>query len=471
MGRPGVAPQLEAVPAPRGGHGQEDREAVGVHARFRLAAVEQQAAGEAAVLGRLEGVGVIEQELHRRGDAGVAPGQVLRPVDVVGGRGRRDEAADRAAVRRVGDVAVLVVVDGEAVAGAVDALEPVERGGEARELVELDEVGVGRAGLGRGKVDRVRVIGEAGGLEQPGMDSPEAARAGGAGGAAHHGGGAAAQLTVARVHAVQGADELHGLRGAEVAGQPVGRVAAGAAALATRVEVAENDRVACVAAGAEGLPGRVDQAAVDHRRDRDGRALDRLRREVGAEVGLVPELPPAHSGQPLVLAAVAGADRLNELPVLRGRGLPGGIAAVPRLARAGGPPRRRTGERQVERDAERLGLPDDRVVRRPAAGRVGGRVARVEASRRIRREGRRRDAVPGHGQPDHAGAKLAQGRERARGVGQQMDVLLEHRHRATGSCRGRGSGSDDGRGHADGADQGRDQSADGDEHCKSKQMV
>src|SRR5947209_14987828 len=79
----------------------------------------------------------------------------------------------QAAVGGVGDVAVLVVVDREMLAGAVELLEAVEGPGELGQSGELRVIRVVRAEPIRGQVDRIRMGGEPGGLKQRGVSGPE----------------------------------------------------------------------------------------------------------------------------------------------------------------------------------------------------------------------------------------------------------------------------------------------------------
>src|SRR5205807_5314537 len=103
-----------------------------------------QAAGEAAPVIRLQrGQRVVEQVLEERLQARVAPGDVLGPVQVVGGRGLRDP---RVAVTtwldlvvvlgRAGQVAELGVPDREPLAGPVYALQPVQPAFEVADLAQ-----------------------------------------------------------------------------------------------------------------------------------------------------------------------------------------------------------------------------------------------------------------------------------------------------------------------------------------------
>ena len=362
------------------------------------AAVEDQAAGKAAVLGRLTRIGVDQQVLHGGGDARIAVREVLGPVDVGGGGRRRDELAVRvqrrqAAVGRVRDVAVFVVVDRESLARPVYALDPVEQAREVRQLAELGVVGVGRAGLGRRQVDRIGMGGKARGPEQPRVGGAKLPRTGRGGRTADRCGRAAAQLPVGRAEAVQRTNELERLGRAEVSGQPLWGALAGRRRCPPCVEVSDQDLIVAVPGPLESAPAGVDEAAVHPWRRGNGRALDRLGREVAAEVRLVPDLPEAHAGQVvriprdrLVLRgvvgpAVPGAHRLHELLEGGRRRLPTAEPSGRWLAGAGRPDRRRARDREVERDAVRLRVGHDLVVDAPVRRGIGGGIGRVESGR------------------------------------------------------------------------------------------
>lgn len=112
---------------------------VGVVGRLGLTGIGFQAVGEAA---EVAGGSWILEVLHVAGDLRVLPAQVLGPVVVVGGRGRRHVVAPG---RRVGDVAVLVVVDLVSLARPVDAVDLVQRGLEPSQVCDGGEVRVRRA--------------------------------------------------------------------------------------------------------------------------------------------------------------------------------------------------------------------------------------------------------------------------------------------------------------------------------------
>src|SRR5205085_5785226 len=107
--------------------------------------------------------------------------------------------------------------------------------------------------------------------------------------------------------AIQVADELErrGLAvGAGEAGAPTGRYVG-----AVGRQRPDDDPVAAVPGGVQRSPRRAQQTSVHHRRIEDMGAIDPLRREILAEVGLVVELPRAHARVPLA----EGLDELLEL--------------------------------------------------------------------------------------------------------------------------------------------------------------
>ena len=272
--------------------------------------------------------------------------------------------------------------------------------------VELASVG--------GQVDRVGMGGESRRPEQRRMGGPEPPRARGVRRAAHGRGCGAPKLLVGRAHAVERANELERLGRSEVAGQALRLPGVRRPVGSAGVEVPDHDRVPAVPGEPQAAPAGVEQAPVRRRGRGHGRALDRLRCEVHPEVGLVPQLPEAHARQVVrvavddrvrgrvVAAAVTGGDRLDELAERRGRRLP--LAEVPRarLAAAGSPQRRRSGQREVDGDAVGVRVANDLVVDAPVRGRVGRGKGRIEAGRALRR----RDRVPAERDAHDAGTEL-----------------------------------------------------------------
>ena len=183
----------------------------------------------------------------------------------------------------------------------------------------------------RGLVVRIRVIGEARGLEQRRVLAPEAARAGGGRGAPDRPRPASAQLPIARVDAVQRAQELQRLGLSEVPGQSLGMAGARAAAQSERRELADQDRVVSVPGRLERVPHLAGERAIHSGRDRRGRPVDRLGPEVFAEVWLVPDRPKVHTRQRGALARAGCKCRCS---VRRRRGrtgrTPAPMGATPR---------------------------------------------------------------------------------------------------------------------------------------------
>ena len=262
-------PHLERAAAPRRGDRQVQRQPIRGVRRLGLAVRERQAAREPPVAG-CGGMGeqrVIQRVLHRAGDSRLLPAQVLGPVDVVRGRRRRDEGV---AVRWVGDVAVLGVVDREALARAVHALQPVQRALEVGDPRERRDIGI-RGGLDRrAGVVRIRVVGEPGGVEQRRVLPAEAARARGCRRAAQRPSGVPAELAVVRVDAVQRAQELQRLGLPEVPRKSLGMSGAGAAAQSERRELADQDRVVPVSGRLERVPHLTRERPIHRRGHRHG---------------------------------------------------------------------------------------------------------------------------------------------------------------------------------------------------------
>ena len=207
-------------------------------------------------------------------------------------------------------------------------------------------------------------------------------------------------------------------------------------------ELADQDRVATVAGGVKGLPGGADEAAVHHRGHGDGRALDRLRSEVLAEVWLVVDRPEVDGRQRRALpvgrevAVVALADRAHELAVVGGARLPGeegGVAG--RNARALGPARCAAAESEVERQMISRCRANDAVVRGPARGGVGIRIVAVE-SRLFLGVRLGRDRRPADDHPHGIRSELPELRKCRRGV-DELRAVLDHRElRGVRRCRG-----------------------------------
>ena len=252
--------------------------------------------------------------------------------------------------------------------------------------------------------------GEPAGREQRRVLLAEAARRGRRRRAALGLRGRASQLAIVRIDAVQGPQEDQRLHVREHAPR----------VHAVRRHLAEQDlvRPGGVAGGLERAPSRIHEVSVDMRAVRDRLVASRaLRGDVVAVVRLVPDRPEAHARQRcgragrLVGPAIASADGLDEVAELGRRRLPvlaevaGGALRRPG---AGRPQRRGTVDREVDPDVVRRGVPDDRVVRRPSAGRVGGRIGGVEARRALRRERRGRNRVPRDVHPDHVHAQVTE---------------------------------------------------------------
>ena len=229
------------------------------------------------------------------------------------------------AVGRICDVSELVVVDREAPVGTVDPLELVELRLEIGQLRQRREARVPRGVLRRRLVSGVRMIAHAGGPEETRILAAELLRPRCGRRAAKLFRGGAPQLVVILVDAVQHPQERQRLGLREVPGKPSRMRGVGPADQPSSGELADQDRVAAVARRLQRAPPGVDEAPVHVRRDKDRRAIDRLRPEILAEVGLVPDRPEADPGQRLagilgvgIAAAVPGRHRAEERSVLGG---------------------------------------------------------------------------------------------------------------------------------------------------------
>ena len=222
-------------------------------------------------------------------------------------------------------------------------------------LREIGVVGLVRGGgVGRHLTLGIWVEREPGRVEQPRVVGRERFGPGGRRRAASQRRGRSPQRMQRLVHAVQRANEAQRHHPGEVARKPAGRLPA-------RSHLADQDLVLPMAGLLERRPGRVEQLPVVDRRDLHGRVVDRLRGELLAVVGLIPDRPEPHGRQRgltgrLVRAVVPGADGLGEHAELLGRGLPGAHESG---RGAGGDPRcgrpQRGGRLEREVDAHPAG--------------------------------------------------------------------------------------------------------------------
>ena len=256
--RAGTAPDLDLLAlAHRRGRQPERHRPGASNDGLGCACVGHQAAGEAAA-GRVD-----QQVLVEARDPALLVADVVGLVEPQGLVGQA--GADR--VRRLGPVRVLGAPDVVVLARAVDPVEAIEHALEPRDHGEVGEVRVAATAavqVGRHVrshrlgLRRVRVVGEPAGAEQRRVLLAEAPRAGRRRRAAAGAGRRAAELAVARVHAVQRAQEpqrLDALEAADVAIDAAGR------------DLADQDRVPAglVAALGQAAPGVPEQPAVDRR--------------------------------------------------------------------------------------------------------------------------------------------------------------------------------------------------------------
>ena len=360
--------------------------------------LERAPVGATADGGARAGTIVHEQELSNALDPRVAVGEIValvQPHRLLAQRGLHER------VRRIALVAELRGVDGDAPA----AMLPVGREGvidgplEPPEVGERDPVGVGHGHVRR-LIERIRVIGQAGAPKQTrvaGLEGRAAPRRW------------AADLTCrppgerART-GIEAVELLHERDRIDVA---------------TRRQLADQDRVRSVAGDRERVVRRVDQMPV-HRRGGVELAVTvdggPLRVQPAGLVGLVPDPPKVdlrdrrcrigrggeHAGHGdrqvghrmrailrrvrNVGPAVAARHGLDELAeVRRRRGLRRRVA-LHRRALPDRPCRGRRDDLEVDLEADRARVGDDPVPARPGARGVRGRVCGVE--RRLVRGGR-----------------------------------------------------------------------------------
>ncbi len=425
-----------------------DRRDVGLVGRLALAGEQLQPAleraeGDARVGLARDGRVVDEQELAHRAHAGVLEGDVLGLVDPRRLLGERDDVGDERV--RLGLVAVLGEVQRDAALGlrplAIAAVDAPELAAQPGQVGHRHPVRPRRAPARR-RQQGVGVMGVAGGAEEGGILGDEARPVTGA--VPDLGLGSLEDVEVV-VEAVHAADEL----------QRVDRLRdLLAAPLALRRGLADQDRVRAVAGVGESLPGVLDELAIERRRRVDellgvARIGTPLRCQPAGLVGLVPDRPVVDPRQPVVGAAVAGADGAHELAELLGVG-PEGLLDVGTRRLARRPAWHRRGDVQVHEDPACPRLEDEAVVLLPLLGVVARRVRCLERRLRDLVVGRR-EAPPEDRHADAVDAECLQLVERRvdlrRGAEQQR-VVLEGRLLRPGRERKRGEG----RQHEDGGD-------------------
>ena len=285
-GRPVGAEDPDPPPSPDPPRAHVNRQLVGAEGVLAGALARHQARLEGAapvarVAGGPGGVGLVvhEQELRMRAHAGLAVGDVLGLVEV-GRLASPGDADDR--VGRIGLVAVLGQPDRQLLVLAVGREDPVERLRQARQHGEGHLV-ADRVLDRRRHLERVGMVGEAGGLEQPRVIRHEALAAGLVLRAAAHPGRLARVRPQPAVHAVQLADEEQWAHRAPLLdGQGPARSGLGQQVL-----------VEAMAGGLQRRVAGVLQPAVHPRRLRQ--QVRGLRAQPARLVGLVPDRPHRHA--------------------------------------------------------------------------------------------------------------------------------------------------------------------------------
>ena len=223
------------------------------------------------------------------------PAQVLGPVQVAARRwpGRRNVAA----VGRMRDVAVLGAVNRKAPVGSVHPLHPVDSALEVPSRGNGAMSGSREVSIVGGWLNGYGWSARPAGVEQSRVVAGNA-RAGGARRASHR-----------PCRRARAKGDRPSRRSTECGGTAAawsGRTgladpgdAYGSRARSARRGANSPTRIVsrAVAARPERVPGLPDQAAVRAGRHRHGRAFDRLRPQVLAEVRLVPDRPEAHARQ------------------------------------------------------------------------------------------------------------------------------------------------------------------------------
>ena len=204
---------------------------------------------------------------------------------------RRVDRAGDGRLGRVGLIAELGVVQGKCVMRAVGRHARRRASARALQLGKIGVVGlVGRAHVRREPL-WIGMEAEPAGLEQPGMLARERRRPGAA---------STGQLRSVAAVPLSGCNEPSTQYSARMkrSGTIPEKLPGWSPTVCPRGrDLADHDRVATMAGRLQRAPGRVEQPAVERGGDLDGRVVDRLRRQLLAVVGLVPDRPEVDPGQ------------------------------------------------------------------------------------------------------------------------------------------------------------------------------